>query len=68
MRKNDNWAYLPDYSSQNHTLKFNRQSRNSYSYHSVKDDSSISPSAFVGALSFAFTLYLLLIIGHDVIL
>lgn len=27
MRKNDNWAYLPDYSHPNHTLRTPRTSR-----------------------------------------
>ncbi|CAB5223312.1 hypothetical protein UFOVP381_26 [uncultured Caudovirales phage] len=64
MRENNNWAYLPDYSSQNHTLKFSRQSRNRDVYHSIKDDESIPPGALFGGIFFAFSLGLLFLSGH----
>lgn len=65
MRKNTNWAYLPDYSSQHHTLKFVRQSRSRDTYHSFKDDDSIPPSAYLGGIGFVFSIVVLLLIGHD---
>jgi len=64
MRKNNNWAYLPDYSSQNHTLKFVRQARNMDTYHSLKDEGLIPPKAFIGGIGFVFSIVLLLLIGH----
>lgn len=65
MRKNDNWAYLPDYSSQSHTLKFHRQSRNSYSYHSINNDEAIPLRAYVGCIGFIFSFVLLFLFVHD---
>jgi hypothetical protein len=46
MRRNTNWGYLPDYSHQNHTLRFARKSRNSDSYE--RPDDRIPPVAYVG--------------------
>jgi hypothetical protein len=62
MRHNNNWGYLPDYSSQNHTLKFSRQSRNRDVYHSIEDDYKIPPGAYVGGIAFIFSLGMLLLI------
>jgi hypothetical protein len=64
MRENNNWAYLPDYSSQNHTLKFSRQSRNRDVYHSIKDDETIPPSAYLGGIVCVFGLGVLFLTGH----
>ncbi len=66
MRQDNNWAYLPDYSSQNHTLKFSRQSRDRDTYHSIKDDESIPPGAFLGGMVCVFAIGVLLLLGHDV--
>lgn len=65
MRKNSNWAYLPDYSSQNHTLKFVRQSRNRDTYHALKGPESIPPGAYLGGVGFVFAIVVLFLIGHD---
>jgi hypothetical protein len=65
MQKNGNWAYLPDYSSQHHTLKFVRQSRSRDTYHSLQDEEKIPPGAYVGGIGFLFSIVVLLLIGHD---
>jgi hypothetical protein len=66
MARNDNWgSSLPDYSHQNHTLKFSRQSRNRDTYHSLKDDDKIPPGAYLGGIAFVLALGVLLITGHD---
>lgn len=65
MRQNNNWFCLPDYSSQNHTLKFSRQSRTRDVYHSIKDNDKIPPGAYVGGIVFILALGVLLLIGHD---
>lgn len=64
MRQNNNWGYLPDYSSQHHTLKFLRQSRNCDGYHSIKDDDKIPPGAYVGGIACFLAFGVLLFIGH----
>jgi hypothetical protein len=65
MRQNNNWAYLPDYSSQNHTLKFSRKSCGFDSYHSLKDDDKIPPGAIFGGIAFVLAMGVLLLLGHD---
>jgi hypothetical protein len=64
MARNDNWGSLPDYSHQNHTLKFARKSRNSDTYHDLNDN--IPPMAWVGAAAFVGICGALLFIGHAV--
>jgi hypothetical protein len=66
--KQSNWGYLPDYSSQNHTLKFSRQSRDRDSYHSVQDDEKIPASALLGGVLVVFSLGALMLLAHDVYL
>lgn len=61
MNRNTNWGYLPDYSSQNHTLRFARQSRNNNSYHDLND--RIPFGAWVGAALFAAGFIGVLFIG-----
>lgn len=62
MNRNNNWGYLPDYSNQNHTLRFARKSRNSDSYH--RPDDRIPAGAYVGGILFALGLVGLMWVGH----
>lgn len=61
MARNDNWGYLPDYSHQNHTLKFVRRSRNSDTYE--RADDRIPFKAWVYAAIFAALGYGVMYVG-----
>jgi hypothetical protein len=62
MARNDNWGYLPDYSHQNHTLKFVRKAKGFDTYHAAGD--RIPPSAWFGAAAFVIALVAVLWLGH----
>ena len=61
MRKNDNWAYLPDYSHPNHTLRTPRTSRAYGKYVAPPASSEIGWSiigVIGGALAIALACFL----------
>ncbi len=64
VKRNTNWGSIPDYSHQNHTLKFARRASNSDRYHAIED--RIPPMAWVGAIAFIFAMLTLSFIGHVV--
>ena len=57
MRKNDNWAYLPDYSHPNHTLRTQRTSR-AYGRYVAPPASSEIGWSVVGVLASALAIAL----------
>jgi hypothetical protein len=61
MKRNTNWGYLPDYSHQNHTLRFVRKSRNSDTYHSADD--RIPPIAYVGMAVVVAAFFAVFVLG-----
>lgn len=61
VNRNSNWGYLPDYSHQNHTLKFARKSRNGDTYE--RPDAKIPAVAWVYAAVFAAIGYGVMYIG-----
>ena len=62
MRQNNNWFGLADYSHQNHTLKFARQSRNRDTYHCAEDDHNILGTVISATVGFfAFIVFILIV-------
>jgi len=59
MRGNGNWGYLPNYSHQNYTMRFNRQSRITGEWsHNVKDLKRIPKLAYLGGILFVMVFWL----------
>jgi hypothetical protein len=61
VKRNDNWGYLPDYSHQNHTLKFSRRARNADTYE--RADDRIPLSAWFGAAIVVAALFAVFVLG-----
>jgi hypothetical protein len=62
MARNDNWGHLPDYSHQNHTLKFTRRASGLDTYHAPQG--RIPFGAWVGGVCFALGMVGVMWLGY----
>lgn len=56
--RNGNWGYLPDYSHQNYTQRFHRQSRITGQWSENRQPDRIPKRAYVGAVLFVAMFWL----------